>query len=321
MSEDVSAKSTKSKKELRKEQIQHIVLAVIALIVIIALCWAWFVSNTRVSGTGIQISSQGSRFELATTGTNTGVYDGDKSVLGTEEVIAGKPYYTTSGEKTAVSWMVGADSNLKNTSKNQTLQPNSSGRLDFSVIPLVDDLGTLNFTLKVIPYGDGTSTDEGAVEIGGAYYVPLSDGVEASQLLMGHLLFFSSYNQRNKYAGRLMSGETFHLTPLNQIGAKVPQNYSIYWIWPGYFDQYMTRGNDQSLFSNAVGNDSDYQSMLKDINWNPSYFFINNGGKIPTVSANMSSADIGICSNYYNNGDETIGTNVRYVQLQLTAVE
>ncbi|MDD3360724.1 MAG: hypothetical protein PHW34_03535 [Hespellia sp.] len=321
MSEDVSAKSTKSKKELRKEQIQHIVLAVIALIVIIALCWAWFVSNTRVSGTGAQISSQGSRFELATTGANTGVYDGNKKVEGTGKVIGDKTYYTTSGEKTAVSWMVGADSNLKNTSKNQTLQPNSSGRLDFSVIPLVDDLGTLNFTLKVIPYGVGTVSDEGAVQIDGAYYVPLSEAEEASQLLMGHLLFFSSYNQSSKYVGRLMPSETFQLTPLNTSVAKKLQNYSIYWIWPGYFDQYVTRGTDQSLFSGAEGSNLDYQNMLTNINNQSAHFFINNNASIPRVREDMSSADIGICSNYYNNGDETIGTNVRYVELQLTAAE
>ena len=102
-------------------------------------------------------------------------------------------------------------------------------------------------------------------------------------------------------------------------------DYSIYWIWPGWIKQYVNRSANEAnrLFSKT----EDYNKMITLINSNKKNFFAENtdSGAVPTtipnVSENMSTDDLNICSNYYNNGDELLGATIDYVQLELTAVE
>ena len=42
---------------------------------------------------------------------------------------------------------------------------------------------------------------------------------------------------------------------------------------------------------------------------------------VPPVGAGMSSADVETCASYYNNADEIIGKNVKYIRVRFTAKE
>ena len=57
------------KKEKKKRIHQMIVFVIAAIAVIIALCIAWFVSNTRVRGTGATVSADMKNVELKTHGS------------------------------------------------------------------------------------------------------------------------------------------------------------------------------------------------------------------------------------------------------------
>ena len=62
------------KKEKKKRIHQIIVFVIAAIAVIIALCIAWFVSNTRVRGTGATVSADMKNVELKTHGS-AGIHD------------------------------------------------------------------------------------------------------------------------------------------------------------------------------------------------------------------------------------------------------
>lgn len=43
--------------------------------------------------------------------------------------------------------------------------------------------------------------------------------------------------------------------------------------------------------------------------------------EVPTVEAGMSSAGVEACAGYYNNADEVIGKNIKYIRVRFTAKE
>ena len=118
--------------------------AVFAFIILTA---AWFVNNSRVQAGSATVSAAADRkFELAAVGT-TGVYDGNggvlKSILGdivqdgddwssTDSTIDGK---VTSNDKSDIVWVMSSEQNLKNNTENGTIEPGSSGKLEFYVLP------------------------------------------------------------------------------------------------------------------------------------------------------------------------------------------
>lgn len=324
-----SIDETTEKKELRRKQVHHAVLAAIAFIVLITFGIAWFVNNTRVSGTGVEVKSEGARFELATVGADPNAYsayDPTPAIVG--DLVnfedSEKKYYATSGPNNSISWMVGADSNLNNNAQ-VSLQPESNGSLSFSVLPKVKDLGTLQFTLKIIPYTDGVEGDADSVTIDGKFYTPLVATDDAYKLLKGHLLFFDSYSQTGRYGDLLDLDTPFENSKLDPDMTSVEDShldYTIHWVWPGWFRQYVNRGKD-SLFSDDLSMDIPYNNMITKINANKAAFFKTSGinDTIPDVTSNMSSIELDAFSDYYNNGDEFIGRKVRFVQLVLTAWE
>jgi hypothetical protein len=317
----------------RKQFVQSTVFVVVTLMVLILFCFAWFVNNSSVSADGIQVTTQDSRFEIATSGTKRGIYDPDNLETGDEKVLSGstEKYYITSGAKSSISWMVGEENNLNNTSAGATLGPQSSGSLSFSIFPLSADVKpeSLNFTLEIIPYKLGTenqAAQDGAVTIDGQYYVPLDKETdsEAYNLLKGHLLFFSSYDISKRYSGIIETGEAFQASTLTQNDTSNEEHwdYTLHWIWPGWFRQFVDKNEKDSLFS--TGNENgDYNKMIKKINAKKDFFFKKNSAdeNIGDVSENMSTTELDIFSSYYNNGDEAIGNTVRFVQLKLTAFE
>lgn len=320
----------KTIKELRRQQIQNIALAMVALFALLAIGLAWFVNNTRVSAGGVQIAAEGERFELACRGTAAGVYDKNfnNEILGETKTINEKIYYTTSGGKTDISWFVNGESNLQNQSERNTLRPGASGSLSFSVIPVAQDLGTMHFTLKMIPYTDAANTDEDAVKIGESYYKPINENTRAYELLKGHLLFFGSNDLTEGYSEQ-MSMDTVYTDGADDFfhnsstEPTLHRDYTIYWIWPGLFRQFIDQTGNNRLF----GNSTNQAAMLDYIQQHPGEFFSQNTGEwseddtLPVLSAGMSSADLTVCSDFYNNGDETIGSTVRYIELKLTAAE
>ena len=95
----------------------------------IALSIAWFVSNTKVDATGVQISAAGSEFDLAAAKANTeapavrsaGAYASLLTVPeGSEETKQDKKLLSTGGSNTSISWAITNDSNMQNKTDRES---------------------------------------------------------------------------------------------------------------------------------------------------------------------------------------------------------
>lgn len=299
-------------------------LFVLAAIVAIFACLAWFAANNRVSATGSTIGAKAGRYTLTATGEGeSGAHVGyyERSERTPEEKHAIERLDTTD------AMTVTLGSNLNNETAG-SLYPGARGKITFTVKPLVSDLGgvTINLSrlLKV--------TDNDVVEDGGTL------APEAEVLLglvKGHVLFFTSCDQNGYYSGRVVDSKIeIHKNAFCEKGdvtkpTNKPVTINLYWVWPEYFQNFVLTGNTnyyKNLFA-AVGDErSDCGALQADMNEHKANYFYGaaNGtsaANAPAVSAGMSFSDTAICSALYNNADEQIGNKAEYIQLRISAQE
>ena len=170
------------KKEIEKNKrkmTRNIVFIMAAVVALIVICIAWFVSNTRVSGRLGSISADMRSVELRTYG-GAGIHDDLlKKVMGSEKTTGSKSfwyeladtvkkYFETSSDKYAINWLLSDTSNVGNYSTEQTdwgkywenppqgaerqdeaIEPGSSGDLTFYVVPKYDGEVDLNMNLSL----------------------------------------------------------------------------------------------------------------------------------------------------------------------------
>lgn len=259
-------------------------IVIATAIVMIAVSIAWFVSNTKVDATGVQIRAAGSEFDLAAEAKTdvesaTGAYDNllDVSPGATLSIEDKKFGYTGEG-KTSISWAITDDSNMQNN-KDLGIEPGSSGKLTFYIISHKDGPLSVNinptFTGYYVEGWNSTAATNTAVK--------LSDLKEldktTQQLLEGHVLFFAGYDEKsNSYKAWISDdAEPWNMTlkntciktsnvgndtesseaPLltrNEDGSltwKIDQAVSeaaypvtIYWVWPEMLESYL--GKEQN---------------------------------------------------------------------------
>ena len=328
------------------------IVVLAAAIAIIIACIAWFVSNNKVTGSGIGIRSAGSDFELAADagadGKNSaGAYDDLLEVSpGTEETLGDKSYITTDGSHTSITWSIVNESNMRNNQNNLGIEPGTSGMLKFYIISHKD--GALNVTLNLglTGYTNGTgSTIEKAEK-------------PAQELVKGHVLLFAGYERgTNSYEGwisedadqwtmTLDSGSTLTRNADGTLtwaveNAKKDTAYpvQIYWIWPEILGSYLRKdqtatGNRPILFpeesatgENTSGNPKALpKDLYKKMSQNGKYFRYES--KDDQVTADIlwqmrndfNPVIYGEIADCYNLGDQYLGENVRYLKLKLEAL-
>lgn len=308
-------------------------LFVLAAIVAIFACLAWFAANNRVSATGSSISASGPRFVFSgTQGGTAGKYDTQDD-------------YTSDSTSLAVNNLF----NLNNVSADGSLSPGSAGQLQLNVKPLCNDLRditvemTWEISVQTSAAGTGSAADTSQNE---TIINSLKD------LVRGHILVFQDKDASSGFYSNPLVPTT---TTMAQDGASVTvitQSFTIqaasfcaegsnnttetvtktlYWIWPEQFKSYVRTGNagyGGSLFAStdaAAG----YTDLVGDINTNHARYFRADStsvpgqapSTVPTVEAGMSSADVETCASYYNNADEVIGKNIKYIRVRFTAKE
>lgn len=293
-------------------------LFVLAAIVAIFACLAWFAANNRVSATGSTIGAKADRYTIAAAS------DADAHVGYYERTPEEKQ--AIAGLDTTDAMTVTLGSNLNNETAG-SLYPGARGKISFTVTPLVSDLNgvTINLSrvLKV--------TRVGVVEDGGTL---TNDAQALLGLIKGHLLFFTSC-ENGYYSGRVVDGKIeIPKSAFCEEGKTTnPTNKSVpitlYWVWPEYFQNFVLTGNTnyyKNLFASAGDEKSDYGALQADMNAHKANYFYGtasgtSAAEAPTVSAVMSSSDTAICSALYNNADEQIGDKVEYIQLRISAQE
>lgn len=296
-------------------------LFVLAAIVAIFACLAWFAANNRVSATGSTIGAKADRYTL----TAAGEGKPDAHVGYYERTAEEK--HAIAGLDTADGMTVTLDSDLNNETAG-SLYPGARGKIAFTVTPHTDNLGDITINLSRILKAKGNIYEEADGNLS-------DDASTLLSLVKGHLLFFTSC-KNGYYSDRVVDSKIeIHKSEFCEKGdVTKPTNKSVtinlYWVWPEYFQNFVLTGNTnyyKNLFAAPTdGKNPDYVALQADMNKNKvNYFFGAAGGKeaasAPTVSASMTSSDTAICSALYNNADEQIGDKVKYIQLRMSAQE
>lgn len=346
------------KKEKRKTIYHIIIIAIVALIVIIALCIAWFVSNTRVKGTGATVSADMKNVELKTYGS-AGIHDDllkkimEKDGSSWYQKLTDS-FFETSPDKYSVNWLlsdqskVGNYSNKKldweeywkdsnNKREDYAIEPGSSGRLQFSVVPKTAGNITLNMQLSLIPYKYQDNKLEEADDI-------------TKTFTSGHILFFleesESSNAGNASATNLswLKDGSFKLDIPNAQKDK-EYSYTLYWCWPQNFAEFtlaekneFLNGRKPILSTYANGADVRYAIAHADVQYSmvnrPQRYFYSNLTQQPLetsqqelkkienmhekLSNDKATQDAFVAlSSYYNQADQYIGSHANCLRVKL----
>ena len=265
-------------------------LFVVAALVIILACLAWFLNNSQAKATGVGVDTAGARFAISSDGAQKGVYD---SEAGQVQV----------GLNVTDSMNVSATSNLVNLSDGEVLGPGSYGQLTFTVTRYADDL-------------EGVQIDISR-EFKGKQGAGVSPAVQA--LASGHLLFFESRDANGYYGSRILDDKLaidFSGNTTNSV------TKTLYWVWPEYIQNFVYTGN-ANYYKNLFAADNDsYKAMQAYINDHQSSFYsMASGQTVPALSGTMTSAALSTCATAYNKADDEIGNAVEYYQVRLTASE
>lgn len=266
-------------------------LFVLAAIVAIFACLAWFAANNRVSATGSTIGAKGPRYIITTDTTgNKGVYD--KGTSATFNI--------------ADSMDVSGTSNFNNETAGY-LAPGASGSITFYVQWLDDSPEDLNVDITRSIIATTTPPDTSVEEL--------------KNLLTGHILFFKNKDDDGYYSNWVGSTYTVEADEFNKAENKKVM-CTLFWVWPEQFRSYVVPGYlnyTRGLFRSSDNADrTGYSKLLEHINDNQAWYFKSNGS-IPNVSLEMSATDLQTCSLAYNEADEYLGNSVDKYQIRLTA--
>lgn len=276
----------------QKQITRSLFLALAALGVIVFACYAWFANNTSVNGQVGAVRLNGSRFELASVGSE-GIQDKnlpqEYQVAGNAWEIDSKTGKITDSTNT-ILWRVSDSSNLGNASGGSGIEPGSEGTLQFYVVPQGIDSLNLTCTLEIIP-----------LRIEKEKFVPIDNDV-AENFLKGHLLV--RYRIENDTASTLVDpvSGSFELT----VGAD-PVLVSLDWSWP-------------YLLEDAIAD----ETVKSHVNSSPKYFLYDGNDPVQTGSFKLPEKSDPLFrqySNFYNNADQYIGNKVNAILFRLTAEE
>ena len=300
---------------------------ILAAIVIIFACLAWFAANNRVGATGSSISAQGATFTVTAegegeTGAHVGYYEREERTDDEKREI--------DGLSTEHSMVVTLSSNLNNNDAGG-IYPGARGVITFTVTPVSKSLPGVTIDIsRILKTGTGDVTKDEASRL--------------LQLMRGHLLFFRDMDSNGYYSKRIadskivLDKENFQAKndKGESQGTTEPVTVHLYWVWPEYIQNFVLV-KDANYYKNlfaAQNENDDYNALQAYVNgagdshennhWNE-FYATNAQGDVatnaPNLAADMSSADIAACASLYNNADEYLGTNVTYLQLELNARE
>ena len=290
-------------------------LFVLAAIVAIFACLAWFAANNRVSATGSTIGAKADRYTLTAegegeSGAHVGYYE--RTAEG-EQTIAGLD--------TADAMTVTLGSNLNNETAG-SLYPGARGKIMFTVTPHTDDLGDITINLsRVLKATDGgVVKDEGTLT---------SEAATLLGLVKGHLLFFTKCDN-GYYSDRVISNQiTIPKSKFCEDGkttnpTKRSVPVTLYWVWPEYFQNFVLTGNTNYYKNLFEAENEGYGALKADVNKNKATYFYDpsNGTAASDPHDSVDPYDnVDAYSSLYNNADEKIGNEVISIQLRITAQE
>lgn len=273
----------------RRQIIHSAIFAVAALGVIVFACYAWFASNHSVSGTIGSIQMLGSLYELASEGSSPNKYtlasynppEGDIP-------LGNRPNLKATGTNQSIRWQLSDTCHVQNITGNARLQPDTSGTLQFYVLPYVSGTLSLGFRLELIPLDDSGNAITG----------------RPAELLKGHLLFYLENDKKEKIWTSWDSDNfklQFEAAEETQIGQ--PQLVTLHWMWAS--DLSKLRDLDSKIPSS--------RQLL---------FYSEDTSKIPSeteIASLLKANNLTSLNKLYNLADRHIGANLSWLEVKLTA--
>ena len=309
------------KKQLKKSA----VFAFTALIAIIVLSIAWFVSNSRVSGTNGAVSVKSLPYCIATKETtkdnNANYQTGLKEILdkfnavkGSELKIGKDTYYVSSGGSVRIQ--VSEDNNLNNNKGNAKggIAPGASGKITFYIIPREKGYKKFSLQMNLTAYQE---TEKELKEI---------EDDDIKSLLKGHILFFRNYSEDAGYTDWIEKN-AFDITSDGEFTQNEPIPITIYWVWPDYFQSFMKSGElfkSDDVTNHFVSDmNLDTASDVDTSNSAKKYFYgfqseqfkNENTDKEEWTFDSLNANQYLYLTECYNAADFQIGSNVKYIYL------
>ena len=342
--EELSLEELKNKiKKDKKKVAQNIVFIMAAVVALIALCIAWFVSNNRVNGILGKISAKKAGIEIGSEGSQ-GVHD---DIL--KEVKRGLTYHLADEESNtsqggSINWLLNENSNMKNYSggksfkeitdteaklrKDYAMEPGTKGKLDFFIKSYEKGNLSLEFSLDIVPY---VMNQEGKPQV-------VDKTSIASQLLSGHIVYFLGETQNDTVTYTWIKDGRFQIAIPNAEQNK-EYNYSIYWVWPLNLSTILLNKGDEFLNGSDVEFDDKDSTVRNQIitdmtKYPEKYFFSSLTGTPLDTNYEEVKAIEGIhknsganstydkqlfvdLSSYYNQADMKIGENISFITATL----
>lgn len=328
-----------------------------ALVAIIIACIAWFVSNNKVTISGTSVQSAGSEFELAAAAkqdseSSAGVYDKLLDVQpGTEISIESQNFLATDGSHTSITWAITGDSNMNNNTKGG-IEPGASGKMTFYIISQKDGPLSVTLDLTLTGYtGEETAAKSSSLKE--------ADTKAQQLLKGHVLLFAGYDSDTRSYKGWISEDAGPWSMTLDSGGgvlsrtengkltwsvqdAKKDTAYpvTIYWVWPEMLGSYLVK-DQSSIGKRPVLFPDDWEENSKHLTELPKTLFTtmcNSEGnryfywkeskdfaetvraeKLSQMRTDFNPVMYGTLAVYYNQADEYLGSNVRFVKLKLDA--
>ena len=328
-----------------------------ALIVIIIACIAWFVSNNKVTISTTRVQSAGSEFELAATAkpnsdTSAGVYDKLLDVpKGTKSSIKNQNFLATDGSNTSITWAITDDSNMNNNTEGG-IEPGANGKMTFYIISHKEGSLSVTLDLTLTGYtGEETAATSSKLQKANQRAQQLLEGHVL--LFAGHDSDARSYkgwisqdagpwSMTLDSEGVVLSRDKNGKLTWSVQNAKKDTAYpvTLCWVWPEMLGSYLVKdqssiGKRPILFPEDWKDGSSHLTELPktlfktmcSLNDNRYFYWKESEEFEETVTEeklNQMRTDFnpvmyGTLAVYYNQADEYLGSNVRFIKLKLDA--
>lgn len=227
----------------------------------------------------------------------------------------------------------------------ESFRPGASGKIEFYIIPKRDGLHSVTVNLDMEAYNNtgrvssSASTEDAETGTGKEKAIQINDK-DLKNLLSGHILFFQKLNDVNGYSEWINpENASFQVVaPGESFTKNVPYKITVYWVWPKYLRNYVynSRSINGDLFSDITDANPDYVAIRRMINVldtngagrvNRMYYNNDSSGAAFTtlpgsteenkiIDKDMRDSVLNTWSSYYDQADEYIGSNVKYVYVK-----
>lgn len=307
------AGSEDEKKKRRLLMLKIIPVAVLAFI-LIAVSLAWFTLDKALDLDSFGMKSVDQPFELKTVGSKDSLKAEILDDLGYS--LVADESNITSDENNRIYWLLDDESGMK-----KSIEPGSHGKLTFYVVPNQSGEMKIQFNIGLTGYTAVENNGETA-------YEKVSDET-LEKFLNGHIMFFTDCKDGN-YSGFLYDETLTRTFSDCEVGVPVP--VTIYWVWPNTLGQILLTSTDEYLSGESgvlFADESEERELFADyiIQHTDSYFKTENGVSDAEKAAirkmlagqTYDPSQLASLSSMYNNADETIGTSVSDLLVELTA--